>query len=150
MIDSILRKGNNILNKLNKKNVTAIVLVLLLLFVFSLRYNAINLSNQYTSDLEFEIRNIPKDQLYNASFIHEVPVSILTVEGNGKSIEIKYVTLVNLISGKHYIDLSDYDNFDSIETKNYYLPGKYTVYVTIEDNVLRLEYERYLGRLGQV
>ena len=53
MIDSILRKGNNILNKLNKKNVTAIVLVFLLLFVFSLRYNAINLSNQYTSDLEF-------------------------------------------------------------------------------------------------
>ena len=150
MIDSILRKGYNILNKLNKKNVTAIVLVFLLLFVFSLRYNAINLSNQYTSDLEFEIRNIPKDQLYNASFIHEVPVSILTVEGNGKSIEIKYVTLVNLISGKHYIDLSDYDNFDSIETKNYYLPGKYTVYVTIEDNVLRLEYERYIGRLGQV
>ena len=150
MIDSILRKGNVLLNKLNKKNVTAIVLVFLLLFVFSLRYNAINLSNQYTSDLEFEIRNIPKDQLYNASFIHEVPVSILTVEGNGKSIEIKYVTLVNLISGKHYIDLSDYDNFDSIETKNYYLPGKYTVYVTIEDNVLRLEYERYLGRLGQV
>ena len=150
MIDSILRKGNNILNKLNKKNVTAIVLVFLLLFVFSLRYNAINLSNQYTSDLEFEIRNIPKDQLYNASFIHEVPVSILTVEGNGKSIEIKYVTLVNLISGKHYVDLSDYDNFDSIETKNYYLPGKYTVYVTIEDNVLRLEYERYIGRLGQV
>ena len=150
MIDSILRKGNNILNKLNKKNVTAIVLVFLLLFVFSLRYNAINLSNQYTSDLEFEIRNIPKDQLYNASFIHEVPVSILTVEGNGKSIEIKYVTVVNLISGKHYIDLSDYDNFDSIETKNYYLPGKYTVYVTIEDNVLRLEYERYIGRLGQV
>ena len=150
MIDSILRKGNNILNKLNKKNVTAIVLVFLLLFVFSLRYNAINLSNQYTSDLEFEIRNIPKDQLYNASFIHEVPVSILTVEGNGKSIEIKYVTLVNMISGKHYVDLSDYDNFDSIETKNYYLPGKYTVYVTIEDNVLRLEYERYIGRLGQV
>ena len=150
MIDSILRKGNVLLNKLNKKNVTAIVLVFLLLFVFSLRYNAINLSNQYTSDLEFEIRNIPKDQLYNASFIHKVPVSILTVEGNGKSIEIKYVTLVNLISGKHYVDLSDYDNFDSIETKNYYLPGKYTVYVTIEDNVLRLEYERYLGRLGQV
>ena len=55
-----------------------------------------------------------------------------------------------MISGKHYIDLSDYDNFDSIETKNYYLPGKYTVYVTIEDNVLRLEYERYIGRLGQV
>ncbi len=150
MIDSILRKGNNILNKLNKKNVTAIVLVFLLLFVFSLRYNAINLSNQYTSDLEFEIRNIPKDQLYNASFIHKVPVSILTVEGNGKSIEIKYVTLVNLISGKHYIDLSDYDNFDSIETKNYYLPGKYTVYVTIEDDVLQLEYERYIGRLGKV
>ncbi len=150
MIDSILRKGNNILNKLNKKNVTAIVLVFLLLFVFSLRYNAINLSTQYASDLEFEIRNIPKDQLYNASFLHEVPVSILTVEGNGKSIEIKYVTLVNLISGKHYIDLSDYDNFDSIETKNYYLPGKYTVYVTIEDDVLQLEYERYIGRLGGI
>ena len=150
MIDSILRKGNNILNKLNKKNVTAIVLVFLLLFVFSLRYNAINLSTQYASDLEFEIRNIPKDQLYNASFIHKVPVSILTVEGNGKSIEIKYVTLVNLISGKHYIDLSDYDNFDSIETKNYYLPGKYTVYVTIEDDVLQLEYERYIGRLGGI
>jgi hypothetical protein len=150
MIDSILRKGNNILNKLNKKNVTVIVLVFLLLFVFSLRYNAINLSTQYASDLEFEIHNIPKDQLYNASFIHEVPVSILTVEGNGKSIEIKYVTLVNLISGKHYIDLSDYDNFDSIETKNYYLPGKYTVYVTIEDDVLQLEYERYIGRLGGI
>ena len=66
MIDSILRKGNNILNKLDKKNVTAITLVFLLLFVFSLRYNAINLSNQYTSDLESKIRNIPKDQLYNA------------------------------------------------------------------------------------
>ena len=60
------------------------------------------------------------------------------------------VTLVNMISGKHYIDLSDYDNFDSIKTKNYYLPGKYTVYVTIEDNVLQLEYERYIGRLGKV
>ena len=91
-----------------------------------------------------------RDRLYNSSFVHEVPVSIFTVEGNGKSIDVKYVTLVNLISGIHSIDLSDFDEFNSIETKNYYLPGTYTVYVTIEDDVLLLEYERYLGRLGQV
>ena len=59
-------------------------------------------------------------------------------------------TLVNLISGTHSIDLSDYDSFSSIETKNYYLPGDYTVYVTLEDDVLILEYERFIGRLGQV
>ena len=150
MIDSILRKGNNLLNKLNRKNVTVITFILILVFVTSLRANAINLSTEYTEDLEFQIRNIPSDQLYNSSFVHEVPVSILTVEGNGKSIDVKYVTLVNLISGIHSIDLSDFDEFNSIETKNYYLPGTYTVYVTIEDDVLLLEYERYLGRLGQV
>ena len=150
MIDSILRKGNNLLNKLNRKNVTVITFILILVFVTSLRANAINLSTEYTEDLEFQIRNIPSDQLYNSSFVHEVPVSILTVEGNGKSIDVKYVNLVNLISGIHSIDLSDFDEFNSIETKNYYLPGTYTVYVTIEDDVLLLEYERYLGRLGQV
>ena len=150
MIDSILRKGNNLLNKLNRKNVTVIIFILILVFVTSLRANAINLSTDYTEDLEFQIRNIPSDQLYNSSFVHEVPVSIFTVEGNGKSIDVKYVTLVNLISGIHPIDLSDFDEFNSIETKNYYLPGTYTVYVTIEDDVLLLEYERYLGRLGQV
>ena len=150
MIDSILRKGNNLLNKLNRKNVTAITFILIHVFVTSLRANAINLSTDYTEDLEFQIRNIPSDQLYNSSFVHEVPVSIFTVEGNGKSIDVKYVTLVNLISGIHSIDLSDFDEFNSIETKNYYLPGTYTVYVTIEDDVLLLEYERYLGRLGQV
>ena len=150
MIDSILRKGNNLLNKLNRKNVTVIIFILILVFVTSLRANAINLSTDYTEDLEFQIRNIPSDQLYNSSFVHEVPVSIFTVEGNGKSIDVKYVTLVNLISGIHSIDLSDFDEFNSIETKNYYLPGTYTVYVTIEDDVLLLEYERYLGRLGQV
>tara|TARA_B100001750_G_scaffold71286_1_gene56878 strand:- start:652 stop:1104 length:453 start_codon:yes stop_codon:yes gene_type:complete len=150
MIDSILRKGNNLLNKLNRKNVTVITFILILVFVTSLRANAINLSTEYTEDLEFQIRNIPSDQLYNSSFVHEVPVSIFTVEGNGKSIDVKYVTLVNLISGIHSIDLSDFDEFNSIETKNYYLPGTYTVYVTIEDDVLLLEYERYLGRLGQV
>ena len=150
MIDSILRKGNKLLNKLNRKNVTVITFILILVFVTSLRANAINLSTEYTEDLEFQIRNIPSDQLYNSSFVHEVPVSIFTVEGNGKSIDVKYVTLVNLISGIHSIDLSDFDEFNSIETKNYYLPGTYTVYVTIEDDVLLLEYERYLGRLGQV
>ena len=150
MIDSILRKGNNLLNKLNRKNVTVIIFILIHVFVTSLRANAINLSTDYTEDLEFQIRNIPSDQLYNSSFVHEVPVSIFTVEGNGKSIDVKYVTLVNLISGIHSIDLSDFDEFNSIETKNYYLPGTYTVYVTIEDDVLLLEYERYLGRLGQV
>ena len=150
MIDSILTKGNVLLNKLNKKNVSVILFIFITLFVFSLRANAINLSTEYTADLESNIRNIPSDQLYNTSFVHKVPVSIFTVEGNGKSIDVEYVTLVNLISGTHSIDLNDLDGFSSIETKNYYLPGKYTVYVTIEDYVLRLEYERYIGRLGQV
>ena len=118
MIDSILRKGNNLLNKLNRKNVTVITFILILVFVTSLRANAINLSTEYTEDLEFQIRNIPSDQLYNSSFVHEVPVSILRVEGNGKSIDVKYVTLVNLISGKdketyhltyrHMVQLSTY------------------------------------------
>ena len=150
MIDSILNKGNVLLNKLNKKNVSVILFILIAVFIFSLRANAINLSTEYTSDLESNIRNIPSDQLYNTSFVHEVPVSIFTIEGNGKSIDVKYVTLVNLISGTHSVDLNDLDGFDSIKTKNYYLPGSYTVYVTIEDDVLRLEYERYIGRLGQV
>ena len=150
MIDSILNRGNILLNKLNKKNVTVIVFIFLTLFIFSLRANAINLSTDYTADLESNIRSIPPDQLYNTSFVHNVPVSIFSVEGNGKSIDVKYVTLVNLISGTHSIDLSDYDSFSSIETKNYYLPGDYTVYVTLEDDVLILEYERFIGRLGQV
>ena len=150
MIDSILNKGNVLLNQLNKKNVSVILFILIAVFIFSLRANAINLSTEYTSDLESHIRNIPSDQLYNTSFVHEVPVSIFTIEGNGKSIDVKYVTLVNLISGTHSVDLNDLDGFDSIETKNYYLPGSYTVYVTIEDSVLHLEYERYIGRLGKV
>ena len=150
MIDSILNKGNVLLNKLNKKNVSVILFILIAVFIFSLRANAINLSTEYTSDLESHIRNIPSDQLYNTSSVHEVPVSIFTIEGNGKSIDVKYVTLVNLISGTHSVDLNDLDGFDSIKTKNYYLPGSYTVYVTIEDSVLHLEYERYIGRLGKV
>ena len=150
MIDSLLNKGNILINKFNKKNFSIILFVFLAIIVLSLRANAINLSTEYTSDLESHIRSIPPDQLHNSSFIHEVPVSILTVEGNGKNIDVKWVTLINLISGIHSIDLSDYDSFDSIKTKNYYLPGKYTVYVTIDDNVLLLEYERFLGRLGKL
>ena len=150
MIDSLLDKGNILINKFNKKNFSVILFVVIALLIFALRANAINLSTDYTSDLESNIRSIPPDQLYNSSFVHEVPVSILTIEGNGKSIDVKYVTLVNLISGIHSIDLSEFDEFNSIKTKNYYLPGTYTVYVTIEDGVLLLEYERYLGRLGKV
>ncbi|MBH59447.1 MAG: hypothetical protein CMO19_03395 [Thaumarchaeota archaeon] len=150
MIDSILDRCNILLNKLNKKNFSVILFVIIAIFIFSLRANAINLSTEYTSGLESNIRSIPPDQLYNSSFVQQVPVSIFTVEGNGKSIDVKYVTLINLISGTHSIDLSDYDSFSSIETKNYYLPGDYTVYVTIEDDVLILEYERFLGRLGKV
>ena len=150
MIDSILNKGNILINKLNKKNFSVILFVVLAIFILSLRANAINLSTEYTSDLESNIRSIPPDQLHNSSFVHEVPVSIFSVEGNGKNIDVKYVTLINLISGIHSINLSDYDSFNSIETKNYYLPGNYTVYVTIDDDVLLLEYERFVGRLGKL
>ena len=145
MIDSIIDLLNNFLNKFNKKNVTVIVLLFIIIFVYSLRANAINLSSNYASDLESQITNIPNNQLSNTSFITNVPVSVLTIEGEGKSIKITYVTLVNLISGEFIVDLSQYEEFSSIRTKNFFLPGQYKVDVTIVDSVLLMEFERTVG-----
>ena len=101
-----------------------------------------NLSSEYASDLESDIQNIPQDQLYNTTFLTDVPVSVLTIEGNGKSIVVTYVTLVNLISGEFVIDLSNNNEFNSIVVEHYFLPGTYEVSVTIENNVLFLSYAR--------
>ena len=101
-----------------------------------------NLSSEYASDLESAIQNIPQDQLYNTTFLTDVPVSVLTIEENGKSIVITYVTLINLISGEFIIDLSNNDEFNSVVVEHYFLPGPYKVFVTIENDVLFLSYER--------
>ena len=132
----------NILNKFNKKNVTVLFLLFVFLSVYSLRANAINLSTEYALNLESDIENIPKDQLYNTTFLTDVPVSVFTIEGNEKSIVVTYVTLVNLISGEIVIDLSNYDEFNSIVVDHYFLPGPYEITVTIENDVLFLSYER--------
>ena len=142
MIDSIITFFTNFLNKFNKKNVTVLFLLLVFLSVYSLRANAMNLSSEYASDLEFDIQNIPQDQLYNTTFLTDVPVSVLTIEGNGKSIVVTYVTLVNLISGEFVIDLSNNNEFNSIVVEHYFLPGTYEVSVTIENDVLFLSYAR--------
>ena len=142
MIDSIITFFTNFLNKFNKKNVTVLFLLLVFLSVYSLRANAMNLSSEYASDLESDIQNIPQDQLYNTTFLTDVPVSVLTIEGNGKSIVVTYVTLVNLISGEFVIDLSKNNEFNSIVVEHYFLPGTYEVSVTIENNVLFLSYAR--------
>ena len=132
----------NILNKFNKKNVTVLFFLFVFLSVYSLRANAINLSTEYALNLESDIENIPKDQLYNTTFLTDVPVSVFTIEGNEKSIVVTYVTLVNLISGEIVIDLSNYDEFNSIVVDHYFLPGPYEITVTIENDVLFLSYER--------
>ena len=69
-------------------------------------------------------------------------IETITIEGNEKSIVVTYVTLVNLISGEIVIDLSNYDEFNSIVVDHYFLPGPYEVTVTIENDVLFLSYER--------
>ena len=69
----------------------------------------------------------------------------MTIEGEGKSIKITYVTLVNLISGEFIVDLSQYEEFSSIRTENFFLPGQYKVDVTIVDSVLIMEFERTVG-----
>ena len=142
MIDSIITSLTDFLNKFNKKNVTVLFLLLVFLSVYSLRANAMNLSSEYASDLESAIQNIPQDQLYNTTFLTDVPVSVFTIEENGKSIVITYVTLVNLISGEFIIDLSNNDEFNSVVVEHYFLPGPYKVFVTIENDVLFLSYER--------
>ena len=142
MIDSIITSLTDLLNKFNKKNVTVLFLLLVFLSVYSLRANAMNLSSEYASDLESAIQNIPQDQLYNTTFLTDVPVSVFTIEENGKSIVITYVTLVNLISGEFIIDLSNNDEFNSVVVEHYFLPGPYKVFVTIENDVLFLSYER--------
>ena len=142
MIDSIITVITNALNKFNKKNVTVLFLLFVFLSVYSIRANAINLSTEYASNLESDIENIPNDQLSNTTFLTDVPVSVLTIEGNEKSIVVTYVTLVNLISGEIVIDLSDYDEFNSIVAEHYFLPGPYEVTVTIENDVLFLSYAR--------
>ena len=142
MIDSIITSLTDLLNKFNKKNVTVLFLLLVFLSVYSLRANAMNLSSEYASDLESAIQNIPQDQLYNTTFLTDVPVSVLTIEENGKSIVITYVTLINLISGEFIIDLSNNDEFNSVVVEHYFLPGPYKVFVTIENDVLFLSYER--------
>ena len=84
MIDSIITVITNALNKFNKKNVTVLFLLFVFLSVYSLRANAINLSTEYASNLESDIENIPNDQLSNTTFLTDVPVSVLTIEGNEK------------------------------------------------------------------
>ena len=142
MIDSIITSLTDLLNKFNKKNVTVLFLLLVFLSVYSLRANAMNLSSEYASDLESAIQNIPQDQLYNTTFLTDVPVSVFTIEENEKSIVITYVTLINLISGEFIIDLSNNDEFNSVVVEHYFLPGPYKVFVTIENDVLFLSYER--------
>jgi len=105
-----------------------------------LRFQIENVSTQFSQSFELEMRATAEEDFLR-EFVVEVPVAILSMTSEMDQIIITYWALGGLITGDRIVDLSEWrDQFDSIEIRGFFLPGEYSVEVSITDRILRLEF----------
>ena len=105
-----------------------------------LRFQIENVSTQFSQSFELEMRATAEEDFLR-EFVVEVPVAILSLTSEMDQIIITYWALGGLITGDRIVDLSEWrDQFDSVEIRGFFLPGEYSVEVSIIDRILRLEF----------
>lgn len=125
-----------------------VFLVIVIVAFLGLRFQVGNISNQFTTEFDSELRNIVSEDL-PGEFELIVPVPILSITGDGDEVIITYYAVGGLIGGDNVIDLSDWNNsFESIEVEGFFLPGTYEVEVSLSDSdgVLRIKFMILLHR----
>ncbi len=106
-----------------------------------LRFQIENVSSQFSQSFDSEMMAIAEQDFPPREFVAQVPVSILSLTPERDQIIITYWALGGLITGDQIVDLSEWrDQFDSIEIRGFFLPGEYSVEVSITDRILRLEF----------
>ncbi len=106
-----------------------------------LRFQIENVSSQFSQSFDSEMMAIAEQDFPPREFVVQVPVSILSLTPERDQIIITYWALGGLITGDQIVDLSEWrDQFDSIEIRGFFLPGEYSVEVSITDRILRLEF----------
>jgi hypothetical protein len=104
-----------------------------------LQNNLENKAEDFSDELENNMLNglLEKDQF---EFDIQVPVPILSVEGNNNEIIVRYWALGGLIDGTKSFSIED-ERFNSIDVGGLYLPQKYTIVVNIENEILIVNFE---------
>ena len=106
-----------------------------------LRFQIENVSSEFSQSFDSEMMAIAEQDFPPREFVVQVPVSILSLTPERDQIIITYWALGGLITGDQIVDLSEWrDQFDSIEIRGFFLPGEYSVEVSITDRILRLEF----------
>ena len=123
--------------KIRYYGLVAVVVVIILFFM--LQNNLENKAEDFSDEFEKNMLNglLEKDQF---EFDIQVPVPILSVEGNNNEIIVRYWALGGLIDGTKSFSIED-ERFDSIDVGGLYLPQKYTIVVNIENEVLLVDFE---------
>lgn len=123
--------------KLRYYGLVAVVVVIILFFM--LQNNLENKAEDFSDEFEKNMLNglLEKDQF---EFDIQVPVPILSVEGNNNEIIVRYWALGGLIDGTKSFSIED-ERFDSIDVGGLYLPQKYTIVVNIENEILLVDFE---------
>ena len=117
--------------KLRYYGLVSVVVVIILFFM--LQNNLENKAEDFSDEFEKNMLNglLEKDQF---EFDIQVPVPILSVEGNNNEIIVRYWALGGLIDGTKSFSIED-ERFDSIDVGGLYLPQKYTIVVNIENEI---------------
>jgi len=123
--------------KLRYYGLVSVVVVIILFFM--LQNNLENKAEDFSDELENNMLNglLEKDQF---EFDIQVPVPILSVEGNNNEIIVRYWALGGLIDGTKSFSIED-ERFNSIDVGGLYLPQKYTIVVNIENEILIVNFE---------
>ncbi|MEE6246122.1 MAG: hypothetical protein VX368_02250 [Thermoproteota archaeon] len=123
--------------KLRYYGLVSVVVVIILFFM--LQNNLENKAEDFSDEFEKNMLNglLEKDQF---EFDIQVPVPILSVEGNNNEIIVRYWALGGLIDGTKSFSIED-ERFDSIDVGGLYLPQKYTIVVNIENEILLVDFE---------
>mgnify|MGYP001162398157 FL=1 len=123
--------------KIRYYGLVAVVVVIILFFM--LQNNLENKAEDFSNEFEENMLNglLEKDQF---EFDIQVPVPILSVEGNNNEIIVRYWALAGLIDGTKSFSIED-ERFDNIDVGGLYLPQKYTIVVNIEDEILIVDFE---------
>ena len=123
--------------KLRYYGLVSVVVVIILFFM--LQNNLENKAEDFSDEFEKNMLNglLEKDQF---EFDIQVPVPILSVEGNNNEIIVRYWALGGLIDGTKSFSIED-ERFDSIDVGGLYLPQKYTIVVNIENEILLVDFD---------
>jgi len=112
-----------------------VVMILFVLLQNNLESQAETFSNELEDNLLLGLSE--NDQF---EFDIQVPVPILSVEGNNNEITVRYWALAGFIDGTKSFSIDD-PRFTDVDVGGLYLPQKYTLIVNIQDKILFINFE---------